>query len=75
MVLPIMRPSKRVGDPGEAAMKQQTLTGFERYGKTTRRAQFLAQMDQIVPWPELARGGGAPLPEGGRSRRPAANSA
>ena len=35
-------------------MKQQTLAGFERYGKTTRRAQFLAQMDQIVPWAELA---------------------
>src|SRR5580692_10682983 len=35
-------------------MKQQTLTGFEKYGKTTRRAQFLADMDRIVPWPELA---------------------
>lgn len=34
-------------------MKQQTLTGFERYGKTTRRAQFLADMDRIVPWPQL----------------------
>jgi IS5 family transposase len=35
-------------------MKQQTLTGFERYGKTTRRAQFLADMHVIVPWAELA---------------------
>ena len=35
-------------------MEQQTLAGFERYGKTTRRAQFFAQVDQIVPWPELA---------------------
>jgi IS5 family transposase len=35
-------------------MKQQTLTGFERYGKRTRRAQFLPQMDQIVAWAELA---------------------
>ena len=34
-------------------MKQQTLTGFEKYGKTTRRAQFLADMDRIVPWAEL----------------------
>jgi IS5 family transposase len=34
-------------------MKQQTLTGFEKYGKTTRRAQFLADMDRIVPWSEL----------------------
>jgi IS5 family transposase len=35
-------------------MKQQTLTGFERYGKTTRRAQFLADMHLIVPWAELS---------------------
>ena len=35
-------------------MKQQTLGGFERYTKTTRRAQFLAEMDQVVPWSELA---------------------
>lgn len=34
-------------------MKQQTLSGFERYGKTTRRAQFLADMDRIVPWSQL----------------------
>jgi IS5 family transposase len=35
-------------------MKQTTLMGFEKYGKTTRRAQFLADMDQIIPWTELA---------------------
>jgi IS5 family transposase len=34
-------------------MNQQTLSGFEKYGKTTRRAQFLAQMDQVVPWTAL----------------------
>ena len=34
-------------------MKQQTLGGFEKYGKTTRRAQFLADMDRVVPWNEL----------------------
>jgi IS5 family transposase len=34
----------------EASMKRQTLTGFEKYAKTTRRAQFLAEMDRIVPW-------------------------
>jgi hypothetical protein len=34
-------------------MKQQTLTGFEKYGKTTRRAKFLADMDRIIPWPEM----------------------
>ena len=34
-------------------MKQQTLMGLERYGRRTRRAQFLADMDRIVPWAEL----------------------
>ena len=34
-------------------MKPQTLTGFERYGKTTRRERFLADMDRVIPWPEL----------------------
>lgn len=34
-------------------MKQQTLAGLERFGKTSRRAQFLADMDRIVPWPQL----------------------
>jgi len=36
-------------------MKQLTLAraGFERYGKTTRRAVFLAEMEQVVPWPTL----------------------
>lgn len=35
-------------------MTQQTLAGFEKYGKTTRRAQFLAEMDRVVPWGEIA---------------------
>ena len=55
-------------------MKQPAPTGFEKYGKTTRRAQFLAEMDKIIPWPELAaavqtvypkiseNGGGPPIP-------------
>src|SRR6516165_1445772 len=36
-------------------MKQLTLArvGFERYGKTTRRAVFLAEMERVVPWPGL----------------------
>src|SRR5215471_4572763 len=28
-------------------------TGFEKYTKTTRRAQFLAEMNRVVPWREL----------------------
>jgi IS5 family transposase len=37
-------------------MKQRTLamtTGFERYSKKTRRALFLEEMEQVVPWAEL----------------------
>ena len=34
-------------------MKQQTVAGFEKYGKTTRRAQSLADMERIIPWPEM----------------------
>jgi len=34
-------------------MKQQTLAGFAKYAKTTRRAQFLTDMDRVVPWHEL----------------------
>jgi len=36
-------------------MRQATFAsaGFERYGKTTRRAAFLTEMDQVVPWPVL----------------------
>ena len=36
-------------------MRQLTLAaaGFERYGKTTRRAAFLAEMERVVPWREL----------------------
>ena len=38
-------------------MKQATFAtvGFERYGKTTRRAAFLAEMERVVPWSELCR--------------------
>ena len=46
-------------------MKQQTLTGFEKFGKTTRRAQFLAEMERIMPWPELAGAIEPVYPKGG----------
>lgn len=38
-------------------MRQQSLAdeGFERYRKPTRRDQFLAEMDQIIPWRELCK--------------------
>jgi IS5 family transposase len=36
-------------------MKQMTLaaTGFEKHSKATRRAQFLAEMERVVPWAKL----------------------
>src|SRR6516225_5080189 len=37
-------------------MKQRTLammTGFERYTKRTKRALFLEEMEQVVPWRAL----------------------
>ena len=36
-------------------MKQLSLAtvGFERYGKTTRRAMFLREMERVVPWSAL----------------------
>jgi IS5 family transposase len=37
-------------------MKQQTLAvaaGFERFARQTRRAEFLSQMERVVPWAEL----------------------
>jgi transposase, IS5 family len=34
-------------------MQQQALSGFEKFGKATRRAQFLGDMDRAVPWSTL----------------------
>src|SRR5215469_4659070 len=37
-------------------MRQQTLaaqTGFEKYGRKSKREQFLQEMEQIIPWAEL----------------------
>ncbi len=38
-------------------MRQQTLavSSFERFRKTTRREQFLAEMDQVIPWRDLCK--------------------
>ena len=30
-------------------------SGFERYAKKTRRAQFLEEMDQVIPWDRLCQ--------------------
>ena len=54
-------------------MKQQTLAaqnGFERYGKKTRREQFLEEMDQVVPWAELEELVRPHYPKGENGRPP-----
>ena len=53
-------------------MRQATLAsaGFERYGKTTRRAAFLNEMDQVVPWRELCALIEPVYPRPGNGRRP-----
>jgi IS5 family transposase len=53
-------------------MKQMTLAtaGFERYAKTTRRGEFLAQMDQVVPWEALRALVFAVYPKAGDGRPP-----
>ena len=49
-------------------MTQQTLVGFEKYGKTTRRAQFLAEMEQVVPWTQLCALIEPVYPQGGSGK-------
>jgi len=53
-------------------MKQMTFAaaGFERYAKTTRRAAFLAEMEQVVPWRELGRLIEPVYPKPGNGRPP-----
>lgn len=53
-------------------MKQMTLAavGFERYGKTTRRAGFLAEMEQVVPWSALCALVEPVYPKPGNGRPP-----
>jgi IS5 family transposase len=53
-------------------MRQATLAsvGFERFGKTTRRAAFLAEMEQVVPWQELCDLIAPVYPKPGNGRPP-----
>src|SRR5215472_18319463 len=54
------------------SMKQATLAtaGFERYGKTTRRAVFLGEMERVVPWAALCRLIEPVYPKPGNGRPP-----
>src|SRR5438445_13521794 len=54
-------------------MKQRTLammTGFEQYTRKTRRAIFLEEMEQVVPWRELCALVAPHYPQPGQGRRP-----
>src|SRR5450755_1726606 len=54
-------------------MKQQTLAvanGFEQYAKKTRRALFLEEMEQVVPWAQLCRLIEPHYPKAGNGRPP-----
>jgi IS5 family transposase len=58
-------------------MKQQTLAmaadqnaEFERYRRPTRRAQFLATMEQVVPWGDLCAVIEPHYPKAGNGRPP-----
>src|SRR5256884_7933314 len=54
-------------------MKQRTLammTGFEQYTRKTRRAIFLEEMEQVVPWRELCALVAPHYPQPGKERRP-----
>jgi transposase, IS5 family len=46
------------------------MTGFERYTKKTRRAIFLEEMEQVVPWGKLCALIEPPYPKPGNGRRP-----
>ena len=45
-------------------------TGFERYGKKTRRAAFLEEMEEVVPWSALCALVEPHYPKAGNGRRP-----
>jgi len=46
------------------------LTGFERYTKKTRRAIFLEEMEQVVPWAKLCTLIEPYYPKAGNGRPP-----
>jgi IS5 family transposase len=53
-------------------MKQMTLStlGFDKYGKTTRGAVFLSEMERVVPWAELCAPIEPVYPKPGNGRPP-----
>jgi len=53
-------------------MKQQTFAmgGFEAHRKTTRKAEFLARMDKLIPWAEFCKIIEPFYPKAGNDRPP-----
>jgi IS5 family transposase len=54
-------------------MKQMTFatgSGFEKHGKVTRRAQFLSEMNRVVPWSRLLSLIEPHYPKAGQGRPP-----
>jgi len=53
-------------------MKQTTLaaTGFERHGRSTRKAEFLARMEALMPWAEFCALIEPHYPKAGNGRPP-----
>ena len=53
-------------------MRQLTLAtaSFDKHSKQTRRAKFLAEMDQVVPWRELCALVAPFYPKAGNGRPP-----
>ena len=47
-----------------------TVSGFEKHGKVTRRAKFLAEMNQVVPWSRLLALIEPHYPKAGNGRPP-----
>jgi IS5 family transposase len=54
-------------------MKQMTLatrTGFDLHARPTRKADFLAKMESLMPWSELFALVGPHYPKAGNGRPP-----
>lgn len=53
-------------------MRQQSFAagGFEKHGKTTRKAEFLGRMDKLVPWAEFCKVIEPFYPKAGNGRPP-----
>lgn len=58
-------------------MKQLSLAqgGFEKYAKSSRRAELLVEVDRVVPWQQLCALIEPHYPKAGRGRPPVAAGA